>query len=93
MTGFFAFRKAAPKRAYFYLGAGLILGFAMGWAQMMRGAHFLSHNLWTAWVVWCCNVALYPLFYKRLLPAESVETVQSAVVMSQPVTDQVQEAA
>ena len=93
MTGFFAFRKAAPKRAYFYLGAGLILGFAMGWAQMMRGAHLLSHNLWTAWVVWCCNVALYPLFYKRLLPAQSVETVQPAAVMPQSVTDQVQEAA
>jgi membrane-associated PAP2 superfamily phosphatase len=25
----------------------LYFGFAMGWAQMMRGAHFLSHNLWT----------------------------------------------
>jgi membrane-associated PAP2 superfamily phosphatase len=90
MTGFFGFRKTAPKRAYFYLVAGLILGFAMGWAQMMRGAHFLSHNLWTAWVVWCCNVALYPLFYKRLVSAQSVEI---AAVMRKPVTDQVQDAA
>lgn len=86
MTGFFAFRRTAPKRAYFYLVAGLILGFAMGWAQMMRGAHFLSHNLWTAWVIWCCNVALYPFFYKRLIPVQTLE-------VEQPTTENTQEAA
>ena len=45
ITGFFVFRLVQPKRAWFYLTAGLLLGFMMGWGQMMRGAHFLSHNL------------------------------------------------
>lgn len=93
MTGFFAFRRTAPKRAYFYLVAGLILGFAMGWAQMMRGAHFLSHNLWTAWVVWGCNVALYPFFYKRLIPAQTLEVEQPIAIIQQPTTENTQEAA
>jgi membrane-associated PAP2 superfamily phosphatase len=93
MTGFFAFRKTAPKRAYFYLVAGLILGFAMGWAQMMRGAHFLSHNLWTAWVVWSCNVALYPFFYKRLVPVQTLELEQPSMIIQQPTTENTQEAA
>lgn len=66
MTGYFVYRLSNPKRAYFFLFSGFILGFAMGWAQMMRGAHFLSHNLWTAWVVWLVNVLIYGIFYKRI---------------------------
>ena len=64
ITGFFVFRLIQPKRAWFYLIAGLLLGFMMGWGQMMRGAHFLSHNLWTGWIILCFNTALYAYFYK-----------------------------
>jgi membrane-associated PAP2 superfamily phosphatase len=51
-----------PKLAKVGLILGLILGFAMGWGQMMRGAHFMSHNLWTAWVVWVLLLAQYLLW-------------------------------
>ena len=64
-VGYFVYRLNEPKRAWFYLLAALILGFVMGWAQMMRGAHFLSHNLWTAWVIWLVNVLAYALCYKQ----------------------------
>ena len=64
ITGFFVFRLVQPNRAWFYLTAGLLLGFMMGWGQMMRGAHFLSHNLWTGWIILCFNTALYAYFYK-----------------------------
>ncbi len=64
ITGFFVFRLIQPKRAWFYLLAGLALGFMMGWGQMMRGAHFLSHNLWTGWVILCFNTLLYAYFHK-----------------------------
>lgn len=65
VTGFFVFRLVQPKRAWFLLFAGLLLGFIMGWGQMMRGAHFLSHNLWTGWIIMCFNVILYAILYKR----------------------------
>ncbi|NNH77616.1 phosphatase PAP2 family protein [Acinetobacter sp. ANC 5380] len=65
MTGYAVFRQSDKKRAYFFLVSGCILGFAMGWAQMMRGAHFLSHNLWTAWIIWLVNVVFYLFNYKR----------------------------
>ena len=65
MAGYFVFRQSNQKRAYFFLFSGLILGFAMGWAQMMRGAHFLSHNLWTAWIIWLINVIFYLLYDKK----------------------------
>ena len=65
MAGYSVFRQSNRKRAYFFLVSGCILGFAMGWAQMMRGAHFLSHNLWTAWIIWLVNVVFYLFNYKR----------------------------
>ena len=64
ITGFFVFRLVQPKRAWFYLTAGLLLGFMMGFVLMLRGAHFLSHNLRTGWIILCFNTALYAYFYK-----------------------------
>ncbi len=40
----------APKKALFNFLLGLSIGFAMGWVQQMRGAHFLSHTLWSLWI-------------------------------------------
>ncbi|QIO05827.1 phosphatase PAP2 family protein [Acinetobacter shaoyimingii] len=67
MVGYFIFRLSDPPRAYFYLTAGIILGFAMGWAQMMRGAHFISHNLWTAWIIWALNLVIYRVTYHHFV--------------------------
>lgn len=67
VTGYFVYRLDEQKRAWFYLFAGILLGFAMGWAQMMRGAHFLSHNLWTAWICFAINLVVYALTYQRHL--------------------------
>ena len=65
MAFYFAFRELKPKFSAVMLALGLVLGFSMGWAQMMRGEHFLSHNLWTAWLVWLVLFALYML--KKLI--------------------------
>lgn len=59
MTGYFAYRQRRPQLAYVYLCSGFILGFTMGWTQMMRGAHFLSHNLWTLYIIWLINLVVY----------------------------------
>jgi membrane-associated PAP2 superfamily phosphatase len=72
MAGYFVYRLANRKRARFFLVAAVILGMAMGWAQMMRGAHFLSHNLWTGWIIWCLNVAGYALFSHKLPASQTV---------------------
>lgn len=81
---FFAHRLQAPKRAWFYLLAAVTLGFAMGWAQMMRGAHFMSHNLWTLWVTWAVNVGLYAMcsvwFAWRAKQYLVVESIQNQVI-------------
>lgn len=39
-----------PKAAAFVFALGLVPGLILGWVQQMRGAHFLTHTLWSAWV-------------------------------------------
>lgn len=41
---------AKPHKALALFLAGLAIGLFMGWVQQMRGMHFLSHTLATAWV-------------------------------------------
>lgn len=72
MAGYFIYRDRNLTRAHFYLIAGIVLGFAMGWTQMMRGAHFLSHNLWTGLIIWTVNVMAYLLFYRKLNPSSAL---------------------
>lgn len=52
ISGYFALRHSLPRAARWWLLASLIAGFALGLAQQMRGAHFMSHTLWTAWLCW-----------------------------------------
>ncbi|WP_179570759.1 MULTISPECIES: phosphatase PAP2 family protein [unclassified Xanthomonas] len=43
------------------LGAGLLFGFG----QQLRGAHFLSHDLWTLSLSWCVALGLYRVLLWR----------------------------
>ncbi|TJZ78812.1 phosphatase PAP2 family protein [Chitiniphilus eburneus] len=62
MAFYFGWRDRWPRRARLALWLGLAAGWAMGWTQTMRGAHFPSHTLWAAWVVWLTLLALYCIF-------------------------------
>ena len=58
---FFAFWRERPRLAWSFVALGVFLGLAMGFGQVMRGAHFFSHNLWAGWWVWFSQVAAYGL--------------------------------
>ncbi|WP_229408635.1 phosphatase PAP2 family protein [Massilia yuzhufengensis] len=45
-----------PGKAWRGAGAALAVGCAVGWMQQLRGAHFLTHTLWSAWIA-CAIVA------------------------------------
>ena len=47
-----AWRDLNPRRARVWLAGALAAGLVLGLAQQVRGAHFASHTLWTAWVCW-----------------------------------------
>lgn len=55
LPAWFALRARAPRAARLWLWGALLLGCVSGWTQLMRGAHHLSHSLWTAWI--CLLVA------------------------------------
>lgn len=56
VAGWFVLRRAAPDVAGAWLALSLAAGLALGWAQQMRGAHFMSHTLWTAWTCWAVGL-------------------------------------
>ena len=51
--GYFAFAADAPRLAWSWLAAAIALGLLFGVAQQIRGAHFMSHTLWSGWLCWC----------------------------------------
>lgn len=69
VAGYFALRERQPRWARRILFLGLALGTVMGAVQMVRGAHFLSHNLWTLWVVWATCVVIDVLIHSWPLVA------------------------
>lgn len=56
---YFAFRDSAPRRARIGLLGGLSLGGLFAAGQEARGAHFFSHDLTAAAIVWFAQLALY----------------------------------
>ena len=48
------------------LAVGLLAGIALGLAQQLRGAHFMSHDLATLSVCWLLSLGLYALARSRL---------------------------
>ena len=50
--GFFAFRHSLPKSAWRWFAGAMLVGLLLGIAQQVRGAHYMSHTLWTAWFCW-----------------------------------------
>lgn len=76
---YFQWRLVQPRLATALLATTLTLGAAFGWAQLVRGAHFPSHTLWSAWWCWALSAtaarglasdqAISRLSIKRVLPS------------------------
>ncbi|WP_395405485.1 phosphatase PAP2 family protein [Pseudoduganella sp. UC29_106] len=62
----------APRKALAVGLAALVLGFGVGWVQQLRGAHFLTHTLWSCWVACAVVFAVYQLNTKVLAKVPSI---------------------
>lgn len=49
------------RRQRALLVAALLTGTALGFAQQFRGAHFVSHDLWTVAICWFVTLAFTPM--------------------------------
>lgn len=63
---YFFFLATQPRWRWRWLGLGigLITGTVFGLSQQLRGAHFVSHDVWTAAICWFIALAMYPWFLR-----------------------------
>jgi membrane-associated PAP2 superfamily phosphatase len=54
------------KKATYVFAGGLSIGLILGWVQQMRGAHFLFHTLWSAWIASFIILAMLQFSYTVL---------------------------
>ena len=62
ISGWFALRPHALRAARMWLLGVLAFGALFGGAQLLRGAHYPSHTLWSAWICWTACALLNALF-------------------------------
>ncbi len=58
---YFDQREYRPRVARWCLAGVCVVGAWFGWAQVARGAHFVSHALWSAWLCWVVCAIAAPL--------------------------------
>jgi membrane-associated PAP2 superfamily phosphatase len=62
---YFFFLAVRPGLRWWGLGFALGLGLVFGITQQLRGAHFLSHDVWALMVCWLTALLLYRLMLVR----------------------------
>lgn len=72
IAGYFAFRGSHRFIARIVLAAALSLGLLMSLVQLARGAHFLSHNLWSFWIAWFCSLVSYLIWRMQVSPGRDI---------------------
>lgn len=65
MGGYFLFYRRSRSKALLCLCFGLALGSLFGYGQLVRGAHFVSHNFWSAIICWLISLGLYQLLLRK----------------------------
>jgi membrane-associated PAP2 superfamily phosphatase len=67
-----------PKLQRAGLAAGLGAGFVFSAVRMVQGAHFLSHSLWSACVVWTVAMVIFALAHPKSPPAFAASATRTA---------------
>jgi membrane-associated PAP2 superfamily phosphatase len=63
LTGFWLPHR--PRAAGVVFCATLAIGLGLGWMQQLRGAHFLTHTLWSAWIACAVVTTVNALVMRR----------------------------
>ncbi|GGM04899.1 phosphatase PAP2 family protein [Pseudomonas asuensis] len=71
---YFFLRDRRPRLARLALTTALALGCVFSVGRMMQGAHFLSHNLWTALFDWLICLGFYRLMLYHPTPSSEKAT-------------------
>ncbi|MEQ1582038.1 MAG: phosphatase PAP2 family protein [Steroidobacteraceae bacterium] len=61
---YFLWRERDRRLAHAGVALGLVTGVLFGIAQQSRGAHFISHDVWSAFLVWIISLTVYVYGYR-----------------------------
>ena len=75
-SGWFVLRRHQPRAARWWLAAVLAAGLLFGIAQLVRGAHYVSHTLWTGWLCWLISMLTAP----RATPSQAAKAERMASI-------------
>ena len=77
MALYFVFRERSRvlARCGLLLGAGI--GLIFGFAQQSRGAHFMSHDLWSAMIAWMIALTVYTYAFGARLWSGTLQRAES----------------
>lgn len=64
---YFVFRERHARCAKLGLALGILTGLTFGLAQQARGAHFVSHDVWSAFLVWTVTLSVYAFAFRGRL--------------------------
>ncbi|HEY4366241.1 MAG TPA: phosphatase PAP2 family protein [Steroidobacteraceae bacterium] len=64
---YFVFRERNARLATMGIAAMVVTGLVFGLAQQSRGAHFVSHDIWSAFLVWMVSLSVYAFAFKTRL--------------------------
>jgi membrane-associated PAP2 superfamily phosphatase len=70
LCGGWVLARAYPRLARAWLCGVIGLGVVYGLGQMLRGAHYPSHTMWTAWICWAVTVSSFLLLKVSRAPGK-----------------------
>lgn len=73
---YFVFREHNAVWARLGLTLGIVTGLVFGLGQQARGAHFVSHDVWSAFAGWMVALTLYVFVFKTRLWPETDRTLE-----------------
>ncbi len=73
---YFGFSPFMAKKRFWLLLPGLAIGFSFGLAQQLRGAHFISHDLWSLSIAWFVLLLLQTIAWRFIPPTGPSEPME-----------------
>ena len=64
---YFVVRERSRRWAKVGIASALLVGATFGIAQQSRGAHFVSHDVWSAFLVWMISLTIYACVFRARL--------------------------
>jgi membrane-associated PAP2 superfamily phosphatase len=78
MAFYFVLRERHMRWAKVTLWGSILIGIAFGIAQQARGAHFLSHDVFSAFLVWMVSLSIYVFVFGCNVTRSVVSPVAAA---------------